>query len=163
MDIDSASIVDVGSRIELSLVGKLFLKRPGSCSVLKNTMRSAWKMDLNTFSVENIGWNFFFSPLFVHQTGIGFILEDLGVFDKSVMVLIKPASLIRPSDLDFTNLSIWVHFYDLPLACMTKAMAIWLGNSLGKFEEADCDEVNLCWGSSLRVRILIDIGKPLRR
>lgn len=55
VDIDSTAIEDTGKRLDLSLVGKLFFKRSIFCYVLKNTLRIAWRLDLNAFIVENAG------------------------------------------------------------------------------------------------------------
>lgn len=46
---------------------------------------------------------------------------------------------------------------------MNRLMASELGNALGFFEDVEHDEERYCWGSSLRVRVNLDISKPLRR
>lgn len=34
---------------------------------------------------------------------------------------------------------------------------------MGKFLKVDCDQDNFCWWESLKLKILVDITKPLRR
>lgn len=66
-------------------------------------------------------------------------------FDKSLIVFEKPNSMVKLSELEFKKVSFWVHFVDLPMVCMNKAMAICLGNAIGSFEGVECDEDNCCW------------------
>lgn len=69
----------------------------------------------------------------------------------------------KPSHLNFYKVSFWIHFFDLHLECMNRLMAIRLGNVIGCFEDVHYNEEEYCWGSSLRVRVSLDISKPLRR
>jgi hypothetical protein len=40
-------------------------------------------------------------------------------------------------ELDFEKVAFWVRMYNLPLACMSKAMGIRIGASMGQVEEVD--------------------------
>lgn len=51
----------------------------------------------------------------------------------------------------------------LPLACMGKEVGLKLGSSVGKVEEVDTDKDGIGWGEYLRVKVLIDLSKPLPR
>lgn len=42
-------------------------------------------------------------------------------------------------------------------------MAKELGNKIGEFLEIDQDRDDLFWGESIRIKVLLDISKPLRR
>ncbi|KAG8367086.1 hypothetical protein BUALT_Bualt16G0036100 [Buddleja alternifolia] len=46
---------------------------------------------------------------------------------------------------------------------MTRDIAIFLGNQLGKFKEADLTENSVSWGSILKMTVDIDVTKPLKR
>lgn len=84
------------------------------------------------------------------------------VFRQSLIDPSKPSEdgqVIRTG----VYVSFWTHFYDLPLPCMTKAMAMRLGNDVGVCEDVDCDADDLCWGESLRVKIKYDITIPIQR
>lgn len=53
--------------------------------------------------------------------------------------------------------------YDLPLGCMGKAMGERLGSLLGEVEEVDTNELGVGWGEYLRVRVKLNLMKPLLR
>jgi hypothetical protein len=49
------------------------------------------------------------------------------------------------------------------LACMSREMGQRIGASMGVVEEVDVDEAGVGWGEFLRVRIVLDVTKPLSR
>lgn len=66
--------------------------------------------------------------------------------------------------MDFMYVTFWTHFHKLPHACFSRSSATEIGSLLGKVEKVDIeDERDLTWGSSLRVKVQIDVLKPLKR
>ena len=47
--------------------------------------------------------------------------------------------------------------------CMSKEMAVELGEVIGKVEEVDTDATGECFKQFLRMRISVDITKPLKK
>jgi hypothetical protein len=66
-------------------------------------------------------------------------------------------------ELDFEKVAFWVRMYNLPLACMSKAMGIRIGASMGQVEEVDVGKDGIGWGEYLQVRIMLNLSKPLFR
>uniref|UniRef100_A0A803QHU7 Zinc knuckle CX2CX4HX4C domain-containing protein n=1 Tax=Cannabis sativa TaxID=3483 RepID=A0A803QHU7_CANSA len=64
-------------------------------------------------------------------------------------------------DLKFTPF--WVQIYRLPFLSKTKSLAIALGNIIGEFLDVFEDSLNEGWGPFLRVRVKLDVSKPLKR
>ena len=52
---------------------------------------------------------------------------------------------------------------DLPLACMSREIGRKIGASVGVVEVVDTDAGGMGWGEFLRVKILMDLAKPLQR
>ncbi|GLT72800.1 hypothetical protein SLA2020_447040 [Shorea laevis] len=71
--------------------------------------------------------------------------------------------LIPPTQLEFEKVAFWVRMYNLPLACMGTDIGFKIGSSVGMVEEVDTNEDGVGWGEYLRVRIILDITKPLAR
>lgn len=69
---------------------------------------------------------------------------------------------IPVQDMKFDLASFWVQFHNLPLLGMNKECGEKLGSTIGMVEEVEVDE-DVGWGSSLRVKILLDLKKPLAR
>jgi hypothetical protein len=71
--------------------------------------------------------------------------------------------LTPPHEMIFNEESFLVRMYNMPLACMDREMGVKLGSNAGTIEEVDTNEEGIRWGEYLRVRIRINIQKPLVR
>ena len=69
----------------------------------------------------------------------------------------------RILDLAFESLDLWVQVHNLPLSCMNQECVEVIGNHIGTFKEVSGGENGECWGRYLRIRISINISKPLKR
>ncbi|KAK4390482.1 hypothetical protein Sango_2111500 [Sesamum angolense] len=56
-----------------------------------------------------------------------------------------------------------VFVHDLPLSQHTRAMAKYIGNIIGIFLDIELPENGLVWSSALKLRVSLDVSKPLKR
>jgi hypothetical protein len=84
-------------------------------------------------------------------------------FDGNLVSLAEFDGVRPVAELEFEKVPFWVRMYDLPLACMSKAMGLRIGATVGEVLEVDVDEEGVGWGEFLRVRIVLDLTKPLSR
>jgi hypothetical protein len=82
-------------------------------------------------------------------------------FDRQILVLNEFDGITPPSQLDFSHSPFWVQVHDMPLLYMNKNVGTKIGNSLGELQEVDVVGNKLGWGSYLRLRVSLDITKPL--
>ncbi|KAL4324249.1 hypothetical protein GQ457_11G027500 [Hibiscus cannabinus] len=66
-------------------------------------------------------------------------------------------------DYDFTNMAIWARVYKLPMRAMNIEMGLRLGGCIGKALDIDHRIEGGNMGDFLRVRVQVDIKKPLHR
>ncbi|KAK6143492.1 hypothetical protein DH2020_023840 [Rehmannia glutinosa] len=64
---------------------------------------------------------------------------------------------------DICHTRFWVQVFNLPDIGMTEKIGRVIGDGIGIALEVDADSEGRCLGSFLRVRVLTDISKPLRR
>ncbi|KAL5769877.1 hypothetical protein ACOSP7_014031 [Xanthoceras sorbifolium] len=83
-------------------------------------------------------------------------------FDKNLIVLEKPVGPGAISQLKFKFSEFWIHMYNIPLACMNCKVARLIAEELGTIVEFPIDSKDL-WGKFLRIKVSIDITKPLKR
>ncbi|XVF32015.1 hypothetical protein REPUB_Repub17cG0045000 [Reevesia pubescens] len=57
----------------------------------------------------------------------------------------------------------WIQIHGLPIGLMNENVGIVLGDSLGDVEEVEILEDKFAWGRYMRVRVRINIHKPLKR
>ncbi|XP_059429320.1 uncharacterized protein LOC132163147 [Corylus avellana] len=84
-------------------------------------------------------------------------------FDGQILVLNEFDGNTPPSQLEFNQSPFWIQVHDMPLICMNKNIGTKIGRSLGELEEVDVAGDGMGWGSCLRLRVNIDITKPLDR
>uniref|UniRef100_A0A803QIB5 Zinc knuckle CX2CX4HX4C domain-containing protein n=1 Tax=Cannabis sativa TaxID=3483 RepID=A0A803QIB5_CANSA len=72
-----------------------------------------------------------------------------------------PGQSVQPESLIYTPF--WVQIYRLPFLSKSKGLAIALGNIIGEYVDVFEDSLNEGWGPFLRVRVKLDISKPLLR
>ncbi|KAL5807766.1 hypothetical protein ACOSQ3_028457 [Xanthoceras sorbifolium] len=83
-------------------------------------------------------------------------------FDKNLIVLEKPVGPGAISELKFKYSEFWIHIYNIPLACMNCKVARLIAEEVGTIVDFPIDSKDL-WGKFLRIKVSIDITKPLKR
>jgi hypothetical protein len=66
-------------------------------------------------------------------------------------------------EMEFVSFPIWMRAERLPFGMMNRATAQVIGDDIGKFMEADVDSDEMAIGRALRIKVRLDVRKPLRR
>jgi hypothetical protein len=70
---------------------------------------------------------------------------------------------IPSSKFTFEKVAFWAHMINLPLGCMGREIGHKIGEIVGEVEVVDTDDEGIGWGEFLRVKIVLDLTKPLQR
>ncbi|KAL5836692.1 hypothetical protein ACOSQ3_013861 [Xanthoceras sorbifolium] len=147
--------------IEHCLVGKILSRRKVNREAFRGTIEQIWGT-VGRIEIEMVGDNVF---VFHFQS-----LEDKAMvwsrglwhFDKNLIVLEKPVGPGEISQLRFQFSELWIHIYNIPLACMNCKVARLIAEEVGTIVKFPMDSKDL-WGKFLRIKVRIDITKPLKR
>jgi hypothetical protein len=144
------------------LVGKVWadklVNKEAFQSVMSNVWRTAGGVKFKDLK-DNI-WLFEFTD----QVDKKRVMEGRPwSFDRQIIVLNEFDGSIPPSQLEFNHSPIWIQVHDMPLICMNKSVGTKIGNSLGELVDIDVAGDGMGWGSYLRLRVVIDLMKPLDR
>ncbi|KAL5827975.1 hypothetical protein ACOSQ3_019817 [Xanthoceras sorbifolium] len=147
--------------VEHCLVGKILSRRKVNREAFRGTIEQIWGT-VGRIEIEMVGDNVF---VFHFQS-----LEDKAMvwsrgpwhFDKNLIVLEKPVGPGAISQLRFQFSEFWIHIYNIPLACMNCKVARLIAEEVGTIVEFPMDSKDL-WGKFLRIKVRIDITKPLKR
>ncbi|KAL0444993.1 UNVERIFIED_CONTAM: hypothetical protein Slati_2222000 [Sesamum latifolium] len=84
-------------------------------------------------------------------------------FEKNLIVFAKVEEDENPADVELTWCDFHVRIHGLPLGKMTKEIAGFIGSKIGCLREVDQYKGPASWGSFMRIRVAIDVSKPLTR
>ncbi|KAF4373893.1 hypothetical protein F8388_007799 [Cannabis sativa] len=77
-------------------------------------------------------------------------------------VILCLSNVLQNNPIDsYTITPFWIQVYRLPFLSKSEALAKLLGNLIGTFIEVHEDSLNEGWGPFLRMRVGIDVSKPL--
>ena len=159
-------IGDIGSvpmpKPKWVIVGKACTPRKLIISALERAMQRAWGLHRSA-QFKDIGDNRFVVR-FGSEGDFKHVMKNgPWQFDFNAILLEEYDGKVRPSDMSFDSLDVWVRVIDLPLDMMNRAYGELIGNWIGKFISVEVDEDGTAWGEELRIRVKIRVDKPLVR
>jgi hypothetical protein len=153
---------DVSSRGKNCVVGKLIADHQVSKETIKKSLLRWWKIS-DTISFKVLGENLFLVEFITEEDKKRVLDGRPWGFEGGLFLIEDFDGRTSPSELTFEKAAFWIRMVDLPLACMRREMGRMLGSSVGEVEAVDTDANGVGWGESLRVKVLIDLTKPLSR
>lgn len=84
-------------------------------------------------------------------------------FDSAMLALEPVADYEDPAKVPLWHVNIWIQIHDLPMGYMTEAIGKALRNFFGEFLEYDTKNNTSIWRECMRLRIRLDVRKPLKR
>lgn len=155
-------VKETAKRGGLCLVGKLLMARVVSGEILRTTLLRAWRL------TESANFTTLNDNLFLIEFDLIDDLEHVleggpWLFDNFLVALQTFDGSIPPDKIEFSKTALWVQIHGLPLVCMNKDVCHKIGNSLGTVRGIDVGEDGIGWGRYIRVRVEIDLGRPLAR
>lgn len=154
---EQVGITDVG----LCLVGKVLstkkVNRDAFIGVIEQLWNPFGRVEIEAFA-DNI-FVIYFNNLEVRES---IWARGPWHFDQNLIVLEKPKGAGDISNLSFSMVEMWVQIHNLPLMCMNRRVAKAIAEQIGTSIEIPAESKE-CRGKYLRVKVQIDISKPLKR
>ncbi|KAL5538414.1 hypothetical protein UlMin_043108 [Ulmus minor] len=125
-------------------------------------IKGVWKTKEH-FEVEAIGSNKFVFHFLSITDRRRVFSGGPWCYQNKLLVLEEPTRVGDYSKMSFSKAPFWVQLHNIPVFCMSKAVGSILGNMVGLVQEVECNQDELCLGTFIRVRVIIDISKPLKR
>ncbi|KAM0872367.1 hypothetical protein ACQ4PT_038765 [Festuca glaucescens] len=147
---------------EWALSGKVLAPNTYHISTIKAALRPAWG-NPKGLEIRHTGRNTFMAEFATkadkarvtegHPWTVGNHAVLLNDFDPS----------LKPSDVRYEKLGIWIHILNLPFSLMNDHRGKDLAGRVGKVEKMDVDEKGKAWGEFLRFRATVNITEPFMR
>ncbi|XP_023919970.1 uncharacterized protein At4g02000 [Quercus suber] len=84
-------------------------------------------------------------------------------FDNNLLLLCRWKNGLTSSNITFTHTPFWVQIWGLPFEHMSQEVGKEIGSKIGKFIEVDKHSWQTNQAKFMRVRVELEIDKPLRR
>lgn len=144
------------------LVGKLLSDKPADFEALRNVIAALWRPGKGMF-VKELDINRYLFQFF-HEVDIQRAIEGSPwTFNKIPLVIERLKYGENPRTLALNTMEIWVQVYDLKVGFMSEKVLKAIGNYIGKYSSSCPKNFTGVWREYLRVRVLINVDKPLKR
>jgi hypothetical protein len=155
-------IADVQEKGDRCLVGRIWSEKYTNKEAFKSVLSGLWRtMESVVFKeLQDNLWLFEFADI---EDKERVLAGRPWTFDRQILVINEFDGKTPPSQMEFMHSPFWIQVHDLPLLCMTKNVGIRIGESLGCLEDVDMAGDGAGWGRCLRIRVRINLEKPLER
>jgi hypothetical protein len=160
--LDVGEIAPMVHRGKVCLIGKILADRIVPKDYFRAPLTRIWR-PVGTITFQIIGGNMFVAEFEEVDDKIRILKGRPWLFDGNLIALADFDGLTPPVAMQFEYASFWVRMYNLPLACMGKTSVQKIGASVGVVEDVDVDDDDPGWGEYVRVKIKVDLKKPLAR
>ncbi|KAL2899415.1 hypothetical protein RDABS01_024497 [Bienertia sinuspersici] len=160
-DLQEGDDLNTSKKVELMMIGKILTNRPFNFEAMKRTLRSIWRLKEGV-AVRMVETNLF---AFQFSSSRDKDLVKNGMpwfFDNQLLLLKEVRGDEQLSEITFYQSPVWVRVYDLPFVKRNAQFARCIGENMGGFVDFD-DSDPLGLDNFLRIKVMIDVGKPLRR
>ncbi|GMN52831.1 hypothetical protein TIFTF001_021966 [Ficus carica] len=161
--INDETLQEGEKEFQSGILGKVLTKRPLRRKTLfRGAIARLWKVE-GGFTIRELE-NDVFLFLFRDAKERKMILDmEPWVFDKHLIVLkeVNGDDVLNWDDWCFT--SFWVQAHNLPMRGIVEKIGMMIGEAMGVAIRVWKDKNGKCSGSFLRIRVLVDVSKPVRR
>lgn len=153
-----ASLKTVG----MQAIGKVLADRPVHTEALEQTLGKVW-CPIRGIDCKDLGLNHFLFTFHQPSGKKRAIHDGPWLFGKDLIVVVDFDGRKRLEDIKFDNIPIWIRVSGLPLGMMNKETGEMIGNEVGAFVDMDLEEDGSAVGQYLRIKVRLNITKPLMR
>ncbi|KNA19102.1 hypothetical protein SOVF_064640 [Spinacia oleracea] len=128
---------------------------------MKRTLTGVWRAKENV-AIRMVESNLFVFQFFCEADKNRVIEGSPWFFDNKLVASKEIMGDEQPSEVVFKNTPFWIQLEDVPFNRRNQSVAYDVGEYMGGFLEYD-DSDPLGWEAEMRIKVLLDMEKPLRR
>jgi hypothetical protein len=144
------------------LAAKFLTRRTLNVESVARTFKPLWRTD-HGFTIRDMNDN---KLVFVFEDEADrerVMMGEPWAYDKHLVILKRIEEDEAIEEVEFRETSFWVQLHGLPVRRMNHEVANALGSSLGKIDRVSEGEANAEGGMAMRIRVSMDVTKPLCR
>ena len=159
------TLVEKGKGLrKFNLMAKIMIRKPYNREAFKKTMVNLWKVDKGCVVklVERDVYLFSFES---ERERARVMAMEPWHFDNALVVLKELGDLEPLKSKEWNTTKFWLQISNLPSSGMIREIGEVIGRGFGKgyAVEVEADKDGCCVGHIMRIRVPVDVSKPLRR
>lgn len=152
----------IETRQTFVLVGRFLTEKNINFNAMRNVMAALWR-PREGMEIHDLG-GLRYSFVFYHIMDLRKVIEGgPWSFEQASLVLRQLGHLEDPHMVALQEMEIWVQVYDIPRGFLSENILKNVGASIGKYVKSDPANFDGAWKSFVRVRVAINVAKPLKR
>ncbi|CAN6287729.1 unnamed protein product [Urochloa humidicola] len=151
--------------VEWAVIGKVLSPTTVHITTTEGAMRPAWgnPYGLRLRTAGEKTENLFIAEFSCLEDKMRALNGSPWIVGKHAVVLREYDETLKPSDVSFARMEMWVHIINLPFGWMNVKRATRAAELIGEVIKVDAGADGKISGAYARVRVAIEIDKPLRR
>ena len=162
MAVESHEVAISKQQDQFSILFTLQTTKDFNKEAFKSTCTSLWRSPRGV-TIKEVGQNLFLAIFGSEEHFQEIIDKSQWSFDKRLILMKRFYGDISPAKVTFTHSLFWIRIFNTPIISMNKDVEAHSANEMGKLIIVDAPKSGLAWGPFLRIRVRIDITKPLMR
>lgn len=155
-------VEEEANQYELCVMGRFLTERSVNVCAMKTKMADIWRPSMG-INIKEIEQGIFLFQ-FYHMEDMNWVLRGGSwSFDGAMLVLSEISKGEELVSVSLWHLNMWVQLYDLPTGYMTEAVGKQLGDFFGEFLEYDHKNNTSIWREYMRIKVRLDVRRPLKR
>lgn len=151
-----------GFDAKLCVVARFITEGNVDFQAMQQTLAALWKPGMGVY-IKDLETNLFLFQ-FYHEVDVKRVMEGCPwSFNRRALVMSRLRDGDNPRSVELNTMDLWVQIYDLKAGFMTERILREVGNYIGKFVTSGPSNFVGKWRDYFRIRVTIDITKPLKR
>ncbi|XP_051222213.1 uncharacterized protein [Lolium perenne] len=146
---------------QIAVVGKILSPTKFHIQTIISTLRPQWG-NPKGLEFKEMGDNVLMATLEREQDRKRIWEGAPWMINNHAVVLDDFVSSMRPSEVRFSRIPIWIQCHDLPFNWLNAKRAENIAKQIGTFIKLDTSGNSRGWGQSLRARIWLDVEEPIQ-
>jgi hypothetical protein len=159
------NIFDLSSDVQPdkpTLAAKFYTRRVINVEAIARTFKPLWQTR-KSFSIQDVGDNMVLIEFEDAADMERVLLGEPWSYDKYLIAFHRLSNDIAVENLPFHQVDFWVQLHNLPILSMKRKVAMAMGGYIGEVLPSPTQEEEASNGKYMRVRVRVDITKPLCR
>lgn len=157
-EINSTQIADPNLR----LVGRFLTNRPIRTYMMMEKIETFWN-PVRGVKIQELEPNLFTFQFYHHLDLQRILRKGPWYFDNHLLILDTIPENTNPNLVALQTVPFWIQVHDLPAGYMSEKVGIDIANSIGQFIEYDAKNGSNYLRQFMKIRVLLDVTKPLKR